>query len=701
MYFVGNFRHAPNCEAVEYLCGQVLPLIDPDLLRRHPLTVIGNHLDQVELDIDPSAPGLNLVGWVPSVQPYVERARLAVVPLLTGAGVKRKVIQSMMAHTPVVTTQVGAESLDLVQGEHALIAADASDLASGITRLLTDDALWHRLADAGAAHVEARHGIESVRKHFDHIVATVLDRPARSATSAPSQDSRPVRERIQRVGVPGAVVLVASGGDEALVDVGSHPCWPFPQGRDGGWAGYEPADGRSAVTHLEAQVARGARYFVLPRRAFSWRHRYPELYTHLETTGRRLYADDELQMWDLAPEPSPATALDRPPRSRVQVIGTYRADRTGPPPMLLAGLATDHHDVVHFWRTTEDEPAPADEGADYRVHLTDDAVLPDGFLDDLLALHHALDVDRVQPAHNDGPTGGPPITERHLGSAARLVDTVTPLPVLSVRAGAPDTGPTVLADAVTIGLRRPLVDPDGVADYWFVRSLWVGGDDGSLHRHDRTEPGRPPLISVLISTYERPELLRSALESFAVQTLAREDFEVIVVDDGSDPSTIDTLIDEMGDRLQLDAVRIGHAGRSAAKNHCVLLARSPIVLFFDDDDRAEADYLERHLDAHQRRADPSVAVLGHTDWASELELTPLMEFITDVERLMFAYERLVDGQELDWRGFWEGRISAKRSLLLRHGLHDQRLNYSIDVEMAWRLAPQGLRVVYDASARSV
>jgi hypothetical protein len=40
-------------------------------------------------------------------------------------------------------------------------------------------------------------------------------------------------------------------------------------------------------------------------------------------------------------------------------------------------------------------------------------------------------------------------------------------------------------------------------------------------------------------------------------------------------------------------------------------------------------------------------------------------------------------------------------LLLRHGLHDQRLDYSIDVEMAWRLAPHGLRVVYDASARSV
>ena len=136
-------------------------------------------------------------------------------------------------------------------------------------------------------------------------------------------------------------------------------------------------------------------------------------------------------------------------------------------------------------------------------------------------------------------------------------------------------------------------------------------------------------------------------------------------------------------------MRIEHAGRSAAKNHAVLLARAPIVLFFDDDDRAAPDYLERHLAGHAAKPGEAVAILGHTDWAPELELTPLMHYITDVDRLMFAYERLGDGQELDWRGFWEGRISCKRSLLLRHGLHDQRLGYSIDVEMGWRLGPSG------------
>ena len=160
------------------------------------------------------------------------------------------------------------------------------------------------------------------------------------------------------------------------------------------------------------------------------------------------------------------------------------------------------------------------------------------------------------------------------------------------------------------------------------------------------------------------------------------------------------LVDEMADRLQIVGMRIRHAGRAAAKNLAVMLARAPVVLFFDDDDRAAADYLERHLAGHDARPDESVAVLGHTDWAPELGRTPLMHYLTDVDRMLFAYERLRDGQVLDWHGFWEGRVSCKRSLLLRHGLHDQRLGYSIDVELAWRLRGTGLRVVYDARAVS-
>jgi GT2 family glycosyltransferase/glycosyltransferase involved in cell wall biosynthesis len=707
MYFVGNFRHLPNREAVEHLANDVLPQLDPALLERHPLTVLGNWLDRVRLDVDPDTPGLRLVGWVPSIQPYTDRARLAAVPLLHGAGVKRKVIQAMMAGTPVVTTPVGAEGLDLVQGETALIASDASDLAAGISRLLTDDALWHGIADAGAEHAQRRHGLELVEQRFGEILEHVMaTRPGVEATADATEEVAEIRQRIQGVGRPGDVVLVACGDTTELLDVGAHPCWPFPQAPDGG-VGREMVDGPAAVNHLEALRTRGARYLVLPRAQFGWRRRYPELFEHLEREHQRLHHDELVAVFDLSPDPHDAPRLDPVPRARVLVLGSYAPHRTGPSPMLVQELSSSGAlTVEQRWRPDgTDDPAddtaddPDDDvGADFVVHVRDDAILPAHFVDRLVATMVTLDVDRLQPTHTEGPAGGPPITERHFGVVARELDQVTPIPVLAVRAGADPTGPTVLADTVTIGLRRPVTEAD--AGPGCVRRIWILDDERRAVVHARPEPSVTPRISVLIATYERPDLLREALASFAAQTLPTDEFEVVVVDDGSQHGDLDAVLADFTDRISVTGVRIGHAGRSAAKNVAVMLARAPLVLFFDDDDRAADDYLERHLAAHAAKPADGVAVLGHTEWAPELERSALMHYITDVDRLMFAYERLGHGQELDWRGFWEGRISCKRAFLLRYGLHDQRFGYSIDIEMGWRLAPAGLRIVYDATARS-
>jgi glycosyltransferase involved in cell wall biosynthesis len=709
MVFVGNFRHLPNCEAVEFLCRDILPLLEPALLNRHPLTVLGNRLEHAGLAIDPATPGVGLVGWVPSVQPYLHRARLAVVPLLHGAGVKGKVVEPIMSYTPVVTTPIGAEGLDLVRGEHALIGSDAADLAAGITRLLTDDDLWHRLARQGADHVDVRLRPGVVAPRFHEIVERVMNRPVRgdaerggAAGSGRLASERALPDRIRTLAAPGDVVLVPVGGDRAVPDLAPQRAWPFPEAPDGG-PGDEPVDGNAAITHLESQRQRGARWFALPSEASSWRHRYPELLDHLETRHRRLHHDEHLALYDLDGR-RPCTGSVKTPSATVHVLGTYSAGRIGPSPALLAALR-DHGGltVTQSWRSTA-EPAWSIGGesrdADYVVTIDDRTILPARFLPELVAAQQALEVDRLQPAHHSGPTAAPPITERQKGTIAREVDAVTPLPVLSLRRGAEPTGAVVLSDEVTVGLRTqlPAADAGGASD---VRRLWVHGPDGTPVAVTRSEPEAPPHISVLIATHDRPELLRSCLASLADQTLDRSEFEVVVVDDGSRDPAMPPLVDELADRLQIVGVRIPHAGRSAAKNLAVMLARAPIVLFFDDDDRATPGYLARHLAGHDARPDESVAVLGHTDWAPELARTPLMHYVTDVDRMLFAYERLRDGQVLDWHGFWEGRVSCKRSLLLRCGLHDQRLGYSIDVELAWRLRPTGLRVIYDASALSL
>lgn len=84
---------------------------------------------------------------------------------------------------------------------------------------------------------------------------------------------------------PGAVVLVASHGDEDLVELGERTGWHFPRDPSGCYAGYNPADGREAIDHVQALRARGATHVAFPSTELWWLDHYGELREHLESSG--------------------------------------------------------------------------------------------------------------------------------------------------------------------------------------------------------------------------------------------------------------------------------------------------------------------------------------------------------------------------------------------------------------------------------
>jgi len=174
--FVGNFRHPPNVEAVEYLCHSILPHIDPALLAEHPIAIVGNQPDETVERLAREHAAIRLVGWVPSLEPYFRRARVSVIPLLHGAGTKTKLIQSLMLGTPSVSTSIGIEGLELRDGDHVVVADDPGHFAAGITTLLTDADTWQRLASQGRVHIAATHGREAVRERFLAAVEATLNR---------------------------------------------------------------------------------------------------------------------------------------------------------------------------------------------------------------------------------------------------------------------------------------------------------------------------------------------------------------------------------------------------------------------------------------------------------------------------------------------------------------------------------------------
>ena len=140
--FVAGFGHPPNEDAAVWFVNQVLPLIRADVPEAH-LSIIGS--DPTERVRALSGDG---IAWFANVtdaelEAAYQRARVAVVPLRCGAGVKLKVVEALRTGVPLVTTPVGAQGLPGLF-QVAAVEDDAQLFAAAVAGLLRDDAAWEK-----------------------------------------------------------------------------------------------------------------------------------------------------------------------------------------------------------------------------------------------------------------------------------------------------------------------------------------------------------------------------------------------------------------------------------------------------------------------------------------------------------------------------------------------------------------------------
>ena len=137
-----------------------------------------------------------------------------------------------------------------------------------------------------------------------------------------------------------------------------------------------------------------------------------------------------------------------------------------------------------------------------------------------------------------------------------------------------------------------------------------------------------PNISVVIPTFNRKDTLAKCIRALFEQTYSNNNYEIIVIDDGSTDGTgemLDTLT--ANPQCLLRYCRQVNRGPAAARNTGIKMAQGGLILFIDDDIIAVPTLLENHFSWHRKYPDDKTAVLGYVEWSPDINITPFMRWL--------------------------------------------------------------------------
>lgn len=150
--FVGGYTWFPNRDGMDWFLAEILPRVRA----RIPgvaTTWVGRMPEDVGRRF--SEAGVTVTGYVDDIRPHVARAACFIVPLRVGGGTRLKVLDAWAMGKAVVSTAVGSEGLDVVDGENALLRDDPQGFADAIVEVIRDAALRARL-ERGARDTAVR-----------------------------------------------------------------------------------------------------------------------------------------------------------------------------------------------------------------------------------------------------------------------------------------------------------------------------------------------------------------------------------------------------------------------------------------------------------------------------------------------------------------------------------------------------------------
>lgn len=168
--FLGGFNHLPNVEAVEFLVEHISPVlakVRPDIV----VNVYGSNMPETVKALETD--NVKMIGFAEHLDEVYHNHRVFIAPLLSGAGIKGKVLESMAYGLPTVLSEVAAEGTGLSHGISTYIAHEPEEWVERIINLYDNEMLWNKFAENQLTLVKENYSFSNGLKRFKKIFASI------------------------------------------------------------------------------------------------------------------------------------------------------------------------------------------------------------------------------------------------------------------------------------------------------------------------------------------------------------------------------------------------------------------------------------------------------------------------------------------------------------------------------------------------
>ena len=173
LIFVGTMDWRPNQDAITYFVREIFPKVREKNTDAEAVFVGRNPPSHIKgLN---KIPGVIVTGEVDDVRPYIQRATIYIVPLRIGGGTRLKILDAMAMEKAIVSTPIGAEGLNVTDGENIALADSPREFADRIIELLNDPSQRHSLGKAGRKLVEEHYSWDDLAQKLENFIVRLVE----------------------------------------------------------------------------------------------------------------------------------------------------------------------------------------------------------------------------------------------------------------------------------------------------------------------------------------------------------------------------------------------------------------------------------------------------------------------------------------------------------------------------------------------